>query len=78
MFIWLTYPEIGDANLKCVLGTFKQQLTLKMRTCCRISIFSYKRLCTVSFGISFLSCCTLKEFLIVFEVTKSSDKVLRW
>ena len=29
----ITYPEIGDANFKCVLDlwTFKQQLTLKLQ-----------------------------------------------
>ena len=34
------YPEIGagDAYFKCTLWTFKQQLTLKRRVCCGISI----------------------------------------
>ena len=33
-----TYPEIGDSNFKCTPWTFKQQLALKMRALCRISI----------------------------------------
>ena len=33
-----TYPEIGDANFKCALWTFKQQPALKMWAHCRISI----------------------------------------
>ena len=32
------YPEIGDANFKCALWTFQQQLTLKMQARCSISI----------------------------------------
>ena len=35
-----SYPEIGDINFKC---TFKQQLTLKMRGLCRISIVLQKK-----------------------------------
>ena len=26
-----TYPEIGNANFMCALGTFKQQLTLNIK-----------------------------------------------
>ena len=33
-----TYPLIGDVNFKCALRVFKQQLALKMRVRCRISI----------------------------------------
>ena len=32
------YPEIGDSSFRCALWTFKQQLTLKMRARCSISI----------------------------------------
>ena len=33
-----TYPEIGDSSFWCALWTFKQQLTLKVRARCDISI----------------------------------------
>ena len=52
----MSYPEIGNVNFnfKCTFGTFKQQLALKMRAPCGISIVLLKRLCTIHFGI-----CTL-------------------
>ena len=60
--IYQTYPEIDDASFKCTLWTSKQQLALKMRMRCGISIVSiyiisivlvsYKRLYTIIFGIS--------------------------
>ena len=34
----VTYPKIGSANFKCTLRTFKQQLALKMRASCGMSI----------------------------------------
>ena len=34
----MTYPQFGYDNFKCTLRTFKQQLTLKMRVRCGISI----------------------------------------
>ena len=37
-FLAAAYPEIGDANFKGALWTFKQQLVSKMRVRCRISI----------------------------------------
>ena len=47
-----SYPEIGDSSFSCALWTFKQQLTLKVRARCGISIvLLFKRLCTVAFGI---------------------------
>ena len=36
--LMFTYPEIGDANFKGALWTFKQQLALRMRVRCGISI----------------------------------------
>ena len=45
------YPEIADANFKCMLWTFKQQLTLKFEYVVKFLLFSYTRLCTVYFGI---------------------------
>ena len=34
----MAYPEIGDANFKSSLWTFKKQLAWKMRVRCGISI----------------------------------------
>ena len=45
------HAKIGDAKFRCPLWTFKQQLAWKMRARCRISLFYYKLLCTVTFGI---------------------------
>ena len=44
-------PEMGDANLKCALWTFQQQLSLKMKEPCGFPLFSCKRFCTVHFWI---------------------------
>ena len=35
---FLSYPEIGDSGFRCALWNFKQQLTLKVRARCGISI----------------------------------------
>ena len=47
----MPYPEIFDSSFRCALWLFKQQLTLKVWARCGISIVSYRRLCTVAFGI---------------------------
>ena len=46
-----SYPEIGNANFKGSLWTFKQQLTLKCESIVKFLLLSYKRLCSVHFGI---------------------------
>ena len=46
-----SYPEIADAKFGCALWTFEQQLALKMRALVEFPLFSYKRFCTVTFGI---------------------------
>ena len=38
IYHWLLIQKIGSANFKCTLRTFKQQLALKMRASCGMSI----------------------------------------
>ena len=46
-----SYPEIGNANFKCALWTFKQQLALNYEHVVEFLLFSYKHVCTVPCGI---------------------------
>ena len=48
-----SYPQIADAKFRCALWTFKQQLALKCENVVEFLLFSYKRLCTVTFGIPY-------------------------
>ena len=43
--------EIGTANFNGVLWTFKQQLALKCECVVKFILVSYKRICTIYFGI---------------------------
>ena len=49
------YPEVGDANFKYALLTFKKHLALKMRARCRIFIVLLQTLCTVACGTQCLT-----------------------
>ena len=46
-----TYPEIDDANFKCAVWIFEQQLALRMRLHCAMSLLFFGRLFAVHFRI---------------------------
>ena len=60
-----SYPEIGNTSFKCALWTFKQQLALKMRARCRISIVLLQMSLYCGFRNTFIN--LLEFFLNVFH-----------
>ena len=67
-FLFKYYPEIGDADFKSALWTFKQQLALKYKYVREFLLFSYKRLCTVPFGIPVANWVLLVKGLVITKV----------